>query len=285
MTEPGGAAPSDNTTLTDVLAAYTADGFDAEFELVEESGDLLCGTCRSVLVAEQVPLHSIRRLEGAVGSRRHVGGLCGHVPELRREGCRRHEVRAGGEHRGGRVPPSSREDRRDDAVAPPDSAPGEENTPGGLSPGTKSERRRSDPGVRLASVRLAEWGDASRPERLRLARDPGRPAVCAGCPAHGEWVRRAARSEPRRPRRPPTRRRRAVRLLHRPRHDAADQPRAASREGSGIEIIARAPAPPKNSRRLVDELRQQIMEALTEQLRVDLGAEQTEVHASVVPGS
>jgi anti-sigma regulatory factor (Ser/Thr protein kinase) len=57
------------------------------------------------------------------------------------------------------------------------------------------------------------------------------------------------------------------------------------REGSGIEIIARAPAPPKNSRRLVDELRQQIMEALTEQLRVDLGAERTEVHASVVPGS
>jgi anti-sigma regulatory factor (Ser/Thr protein kinase) len=57
------------------------------------------------------------------------------------------------------------------------------------------------------------------------------------------------------------------------------------REGSGIEIIARAPAPPKNSRRLVDELRQQIMEALTEQLRVDLGAELTEVHASVVPGS
>jgi hypothetical protein len=32
-------------------------------------------------------------------------------------------------------------------------------------------------------------------------------------------------------------------------------------------------------------LRQQVMEALTEQLRVDLGAEQTEVHASVVPGS
>ena len=57
------------------------------------------------------------------------------------------------------------------------------------------------------------------------------------------------------------------------------------REGAGIEIIARAPAPPTDSRGLVDELRQQVMEALTEQLRVDLGTEQTEVHATVVPGS
>jgi anti-sigma regulatory factor (Ser/Thr protein kinase) len=57
------------------------------------------------------------------------------------------------------------------------------------------------------------------------------------------------------------------------------------REGAGIEIIARAPAPPEDSRGLVDELRQQVMEALTDQLHVDLGAERTEVHATVVPGS
>ena len=36
---------------------------------------------------------------------------------------------------------------------------------------------------------------------------------------------------------------------------------------------------------VVDELRQQVMEALTDQLHVDLGAERTEVHATVVPGS
>ena len=57
------------------------------------------------------------------------------------------------------------------------------------------------------------------------------------------------------------------------------------REGAGIEILARAPAPPNDGGGHVDELRQQVMEALTEQLRVDLGTEQTEVHATVVPGS
>ncbi|MGD9703810.1 MAG: hypothetical protein AB7Q42_21400 [Acidimicrobiia bacterium] len=57
------------------------------------------------------------------------------------------------------------------------------------------------------------------------------------------------------------------------------------RTGSGIDIVARAPAPPEEARRLVDELRQQVMEALTEELRVDLGAEETEVRASVVPGT
>jgi len=53
----------------------------------------------------------------------------------------------------------------------------------------------------------------------------------------------------------------------------------------GIEIVAVAPAPPSAARRSVDDLRQQIMEALTEQLTVTLGDDTTEVRASVVPGT
>jgi len=53
----------------------------------------------------------------------------------------------------------------------------------------------------------------------------------------------------------------------------------------GIEIVAVAPAPPSAARRTVDDLRQQIMEALTEQLSVTLGDDTTEVRASVVPGT
>jgi hypothetical protein len=130
MTEPGGAAPSDNTTLIDVLAAYTADGFDAEFELVDGSGDLQCSTCRSVLVAEQVPLHSIRRLEGA-SDPDDMMAVCAVT-------CRNCGAKGAVVVKYG---PSATieeaeflrrsKDRRDDAVAPPDSAPSEETAPEG----------------------------------------------------------------------------------------------------------------------------------------------------------
>ena len=58
-------SPSDNTTLTEVVGGYTADGFDGEFEIVEHSGDLKCFTCSTVIASRDVPIHSIRRLEGA----------------------------------------------------------------------------------------------------------------------------------------------------------------------------------------------------------------------------
>lgn len=63
--EPKPASPSDNTTLTAVVADYTANGFDGEFELVERSGDLRCFTCSTVTASHEVAIHSIRRLEGA----------------------------------------------------------------------------------------------------------------------------------------------------------------------------------------------------------------------------
>jgi hypothetical protein len=130
MTEPSGAAPSDNTTLVDVLAAYAAGGFDAEFELVDGSGDLHCSTCRSVLVAEQVPLHSIRRLEGA-SDPDDMMAVCAVT-------CRNCGAKGAVVVKYG--PSATIEeaeflrrarDRRDDAVAPPDATPGEARTPAG----------------------------------------------------------------------------------------------------------------------------------------------------------
>ena len=130
MNEPSGSAPSDNTTLTEVLAAYAADGFDAEFELVDGSGDLHCGTCRSTLVAEQVPLHSIRRLEGA-SDPDDMLAVC--AVTCRNCGAQGAVVVRYGP--GATIEEAEflrrAKDRRDDAVAPPDSAPGEEHTPGG----------------------------------------------------------------------------------------------------------------------------------------------------------
>ena len=128
MTEPSGAAPSDNTTLTEVLAAYAAEGFDAEFELVDGSGDLHCNTCGSTLVAEQVPLHSIRRLEGASDPDDMLAvcavtcrncGAQGAVVVRYGPGATIEEAEFLGRAK----------DRRDDAAAPPDSAPGEKHTP------------------------------------------------------------------------------------------------------------------------------------------------------------
>ncbi|HEY5875990.1 MAG TPA: hypothetical protein VIT64_11835 [Ilumatobacteraceae bacterium] len=128
MTERSGAAPSDNTTLTEVLAAYAAEGFDAEFELVDGSGDLHCSTCGSTLVAEQVPLHSIRRLEGASDPDDMLAVCAVTCRNCAAQGAV--VVRYGP---GATIEEAEflgrAKDRRDDAAAPPDSAPGEEHTP------------------------------------------------------------------------------------------------------------------------------------------------------------
>jgi hypothetical protein len=128
MTEPSATHPSDNTTLVAVLAGYAADGFDADFELIEDTGDLCCATCSTVVPPEQVPIHSIRRLEGA-SDPADMAAVCAitcracgatgtvivrYGPEASIEEAE-FLVRA--------------QDRRDDAVAPSDAAPGEERRP------------------------------------------------------------------------------------------------------------------------------------------------------------
>lgn len=56
--------PSDNTTLTEVVDGYRANGFAGDF-WVEGDTVIRCGTCDSTAPAERFSAHSIRRLEGA----------------------------------------------------------------------------------------------------------------------------------------------------------------------------------------------------------------------------
>ncbi len=56
--------PSDNTTLTSVLAGYASSGFDADFSSRDDSV-IECLTCGTMLPASQYTIVSLRRLEGA----------------------------------------------------------------------------------------------------------------------------------------------------------------------------------------------------------------------------
>jgi hypothetical protein len=58
------AAPSDVTTLTEVLAAYAASGYDTDFSVTPE-GKVRVGWTGPTLAADQLELQSLRRLEGA----------------------------------------------------------------------------------------------------------------------------------------------------------------------------------------------------------------------------
>jgi hypothetical protein len=56
--------PSDNTTLSAVLAGYEDSGFDGSFSPMND-GRIECLSCGSTLAASQFTMASLRRLEGA----------------------------------------------------------------------------------------------------------------------------------------------------------------------------------------------------------------------------
>ncbi len=56
--------PSDNTTLTEVLAGYADSGFAAEFSPLENA-TVTCTSCSSSIAAGRFTIDSLRRLEGA----------------------------------------------------------------------------------------------------------------------------------------------------------------------------------------------------------------------------
>ena len=58
-------APSDHTTLTEVLGQFADAGFVGEFEVAGGGTTLHCLTCNAETRASEIPQHSIRRLEGA----------------------------------------------------------------------------------------------------------------------------------------------------------------------------------------------------------------------------
>ena len=64
MTEPVAGAPSDNATLTEVLADLTDRGWTESFFAVG-GGALRCGRCRQEIACADVAVEESRRLEGA----------------------------------------------------------------------------------------------------------------------------------------------------------------------------------------------------------------------------
>src|SRR5436305_7400193 len=67
MTDPNASvsgAPSDNTTLVQVLDAFAAEGFDGTM-VVTEDGLLRCTTCREEIDPSSAEVEAWRRLEGA----------------------------------------------------------------------------------------------------------------------------------------------------------------------------------------------------------------------------
>jgi hypothetical protein len=56
--------PSDNTTLTSVLAGYEESGFDAAFAPMDDAA-VECLTCGTTMPAARFTMLSLRRLEGA----------------------------------------------------------------------------------------------------------------------------------------------------------------------------------------------------------------------------
>jgi hypothetical protein len=64
MADPPFGTPSDNTTLTEVLAGYAEAGFTSSFA-ADDGGAVRCDTCGSELDASQADMRSLRRLEGA----------------------------------------------------------------------------------------------------------------------------------------------------------------------------------------------------------------------------
>jgi hypothetical protein len=71
--------PSDNTTLTAILASYEQSGFTANHGLTDD-GEFRCGACRELSAPDQVRMKSLRRLEGASNPDEMQAVVAAHCP-------------------------------------------------------------------------------------------------------------------------------------------------------------------------------------------------------------
>lgn len=78
-TDEASEAPSDQTTLTDVLGSYAREGYAATL-WVTEDGALRCSECQQDSSPETAKLLSLRRLEGASDPDDMVAVLALHCP-------------------------------------------------------------------------------------------------------------------------------------------------------------------------------------------------------------
>lgn len=77
--------PSDNTTLVEVVEGYRQSGFTGDF-FAEEEALVRCGTCDRVVAAARIPMHSIRRLEGASDPADMIAVVATTCPECGADG-------------------------------------------------------------------------------------------------------------------------------------------------------------------------------------------------------
>lgn len=135
----GVPVPDDNTTLTEVLDLYAAGGFAGLFG-VSRDGLVDCGTCASASEPTDVPMHSMRRLEGASDPDDMMAVAAVTCPVCGTLGTITMAFGPMASSEDARVL-AGLKDHRHDAAAPPHSAPDEmtEGTTPAPSPGSGPE--------------------------------------------------------------------------------------------------------------------------------------------------
>lgn len=121
---PVTAHPSDNTTLTEVVDGYRAAGYDGDF-FAEEDARVRCGSCQSLMPADQLTKYSMRRLEGASDPDDMVAVVATVCPQCDAHGTLVLGLGPMASGSDGAVMTGMIDRRGDDGALPPDASPHE----------------------------------------------------------------------------------------------------------------------------------------------------------------
>lgn len=119
-------SPSDNTTLSAVLESYAAAGFDGDFVLREV--DVSCRSCGAAAAPAAYELHSLRRLEGASDPADMAAVLALSCPACGQRGTLVAMFGPEASAAEADLLQQLRDQRFEDTVLPPSSAPHEDRT-------------------------------------------------------------------------------------------------------------------------------------------------------------
>ena len=117
------SGPSDHTTLAALVDDYERAGFTGQFE-VESGAAVRCATCEVVSEASEVPMYSLRRVEGASDPADMAALVALSCPSCGAQGTLVLTYGSAASPDEGDVLGAFR-DQRHEGVAPPASSPGE----------------------------------------------------------------------------------------------------------------------------------------------------------------
>ncbi len=123
--------PSDNTTMTEVIASYHDNGFDSEFTVLDEAR-LQCHSCGSVVAANRFTMNSLRRLEGASDPDDMAAVVATSCPNCGAQGLVVLGYGAMASSEDSDVSVAMQDGRRHDPL-PPDASPGDIGSPSVLA--------------------------------------------------------------------------------------------------------------------------------------------------------